>query len=146
MMSKKTTIIILIISLAFNLAFVGTFLLHRMILRPGINNPMMEKPKLPIHCREDFRKLRKEVDEKHRDYLEARRRFVLSLIEEDLDEDQLLKKLDTAIEKQTLAEKEIGLSFIKLRKKMSPEEAKSFFHNNLRFHDQSERVKRGRKK
>ena len=130
-MSKKTILILLIISLAFNFAFFGTFLYHRVNFRSGLPGAIHGRPKLPIHCREDFRKLRKEMGEKHRDYFIARRQFILSLLEEDLNEEQVLKRLENAIEKQTIKEKEIGLSFIKLRKEMTAEEARMFFRRDL---------------
>lgn len=145
-MSKRSVVIILIISLAFNLAFVGTFLLHRVIIPSAFHDPIMRKPKLPVHVRKDFYELRKEMDEKHREYFQARRAFILSLLEEEPDEEQILKRLDAAIKKQAKVEKEIGLSFIKLRKKMSCDEAKNFFHNDLRQPARTEKVMRRRKK
>ena len=145
-MSKKTIVILFIISLAFNLAFFGTFLIHRVNFGPGIQGPIHGRPKLPKHCREDFRELRKEMGEKHREYFKARRQFILSLLEEDLNEEQVLKKLENAIEKQTIKEKEIGLSFIKLRKEMTAEEARKFFRRDLETKEIPQEPKRGRKK
>ncbi len=145
-MSKKTILILFIVSLAFNFAFFGTYIMHRVIPHPGLNNPIMRRPKLPIHCREDFRELRKKMGEKHRDYFKARREFILSLMEEDLNEEQILERLNNAVEKQTTMEKEIGLSFIKLRKEMTPEEAKMFFRHDLKAKEKPQELMRGRKK
>lgn len=145
-MSKKTVLILLIISLVFNFAFFGTFLYHRVNFRPGLPGAIHGRPKLPIHCREDFRELRKEMGEKHRDYFIARRQFILSLLEEDLNEEQVIKKLENAIEKQTIKEKEIGLSFIKLRKEMTAEEARMFFRQDLKIKEGLQEAGRGRKK
>ena len=145
-MSKKTILILLIVSLAFNFAFLGTFLYHRVNFGPGMPGPIHGRPKLPIHCREDFRELRNEMGEKHRDYFTARRQFILSLLEEDLNEEQVLKRLENAIEKQTIKEREIGLSFIKLRKEMTVEEARMFFHHDLKIKEKQSEQGRGRKK
>ena len=145
-MSKKTILILLIVSLAFNFAFFGTFLYHRVNFGPGIHAPIHGRPKLPIHCREDFRKLRNEMGEKHHDYFTARRQFILSLLEEDLNEEQVLIKLENAIEKQTIKEREIGLSFIKLRKEMTAEEARKFFRRDLKAKEMPQEAKRGREK
>jgi len=145
-MSKKMIFIILIVSLAFNLAFLGTFLYHRVNFRPGLHGPIHGRPKLPIHCREDFRELRKEMGKKHREYFTARRQFILSLIEEDLNEEQLLERLNNAIDKQSIMEKEIGLSFIKLRKEMTSEEARMFFRQDLKTKENLQELGRGRKK
>ena len=145
-MSKKTILILLIVSLAFNFAFLGTFLYHRVNFGPGLHGPIHGRPKLPIHCREDFRKLRKEMGEKHRDYFIARRQFILSLLEEDLNEEQVLERLENAIEKQTIKEREIGLSFIKLRKGMTAEEARMFFRHDLKVKEMPQEPRRGRKK
>ena len=145
-MSKKTVLILLIISLAFNFAFFGTFLYHRVNFRPGLPGAIHGRPKLPIHCREDFRELRKEMGEKHRDYFVARRQFILSLLEEDLNEEQVLKRLENAIEKQTIKEKEIGLSFIKLRKEMTAEEARMFFRQDLKAKENLQEPRRGGRK
>ncbi|MDP8204021.1 MAG: hypothetical protein P9L95_05765 [Candidatus Tenebribacter mawsonii] len=145
-MSKKTILILLIISLAFNFAFFGTFLMHRVIRPPMLHEQVQGRPRLPKHCRDDFRELRKEMDEKHREYFKARREFILSLMEEDLNEKQLLERLNIAIEKQTTMEKEIGLSFVKLRKSMTAEEAKQFFHKDLRPDERQPEFERGRRK
>ena len=145
-MSKKTIIILFIISLAFNLAFFGTFLIHRVNFGPGIHAPIHGRPKLPKHCREDFHKLRNEMGEKHRDYFIARRQFILSLLEEDLNEEEVLKRLENAIEKQTMKEKEIGLSFIKLRKEMTAKEARMFFRQDLKVKERQLGQGEGRKK
>ena len=145
-MSKKMIFTILIISLAFNLAFLGTFLYHRVNFHPGLQRPIHGKPKLPILFREDFRKLKKEMDERHQDYFIARRQFILSLLEEDLNEEQLLERLKNAIEKQTIMEKEIGLSFIKLRKEITAEEARMFFRHDLKTKENLQELRRGRGK
>ena len=145
-MSKKMIFTILIISLAVNLAFLGTFLYHRVHFYPGLQRPIHGRSKLPIHCREDFRELRKEMDKRHRDYFIARRQFILSLIEEDLNEEQLLERLNNAIDKQSIMEKEIGLSFIKLRKEMTSEEARMFFRQDLKTKENLLESGRGRKK
>ena len=145
-MSKKMIFTILIVSLAFNLAFLGTFLYHRVNFRPGLHGPIHGRPKLPIHCREDFREFRKEMGEKHRDYFIARRQFILSLLEEDLNEEEVLKRLENAIEKQTIKEKEIGLSFIKLRKEMTAKEARMFFRQDLKVKERQLGQGEGRKK
>lgn len=145
-MSKKTILIILIVSLAFNFAFFGTFLFHRVNFGPGIHGPIHGRPKLPIHCREDFRELRKKMGEKHRDYFVARRQFILSLLEKDLNEEQVLKRLENAIEKQMIKEKEIGLSFIKLRKEMTAEEARMFFRRDLEAKEDKQKPRRGERK
>ena len=145
-MSKKTILILLIVSLAFNFAFFGTFLYHRVNFGPGIHAPIHGRPKLPKHCREDFREFRKEMGEKHRDYFIARRQFILSLLEEDLNEEEVLKRLENAIEKQTIKEKEIGLSFIKLRKEMTAKEARMFFRQDLKVKERQLEQGEGRKK
>ena len=119
---------------------------HRVNFGPGIQGPIHGKPKLPKHCREDFRELRKEMGEKHREYFIARRQFILSLLEEDLNEEEVLKRLENAIEKQTIKEKEIGLSFIQLRKEMTAEEAKKFFRRDLETKENQLEPGRGRKK
>ncbi|MBT3756921.1 MAG: hypothetical protein HOK80_00705 [Candidatus Cloacimonetes bacterium] len=145
-MSKKTILILFIISLAFNLAFFGTFLRHRVIPHHGPRDQMMGRPKLPKHSRKDFREFRKSMGEKHREYSKARNQFILALMEEDLIEEQVLERLKSAVEKQTAMEKEIGLSFIKLRKKMTPEEAKMFFRHDLKTKEKQQELMRGRKK
>jgi len=145
-MSKKTILILLIVSLAFNLAFFGTFLIHRVNFGPGIQGPIHGRPKLPKQSREDFRKFRKEMDEKHREYFKARRQFILSLMEKDIDEEQLLGRLNNAIDKQTSMDKKIGLSFIKLRKEMTAEEARKFFRRDLKAKEIPQEARRGGRK
>lgn len=144
-MSKRSVVIILIISLVFNLAFIGTFLRHRVLMPKDRPGPEMGRPKLPIHVRKDFREIRQKMGDKHKEYFQARREFILSLLEEKPDEEQILKKLDEAIKKQTKVEREIGLSFMELRKKMSSEEARNFFKKDIRQPEKVKKMKQVRK-
>ncbi|MCF7857760.1 MAG: hypothetical protein K9N07_00340 [Candidatus Cloacimonetes bacterium] len=145
-MPKKTMLLLLIISFAFNLAFLGTYLVRRVDPTFGPFQPDHNRPKLTPGTHEKFMECRDELVERKHAYSEARRRFFLSLINSDLDDNQLKAKLDTLIAKQCIMEKEIGLSFIKLKKEMTTDEAKRFFLHDLRPNNMRSGHMRGRKR
>ena len=133
-MSKRMLIILAYLSFAFNVAFVGMFIYHRFYVfgvherLPNCDSPEIER------IRERYKMERKFIQPKKMEFDEQKKEFIERLKQENFDEKKLLKQLNIAIKKQMEMEKEIGLRLIKLRKQMTPEEAKYFFGRMHGFH------------
>ena len=132
-MSKRTLIIIVIISLAFNLAFIGTFGLIQLRRRSLLKHKFGPPPEL----REHFRNRKEHIAPLRYYFHQSKIAFIEELKKPDFNEELLNKMLENAIEKQTAMEIELGKSLIELRKEMSFEETQKFFSkfsgNNRKF-------------
>ena len=132
-MSKRALTIIVIISLAFNLAFIGTFGLIQLRRRSLLKHKFGPPPVL----REHFRNRKEHIASFQHDFHQSKIAFIEELKKPDFNEELLNKMLENAIEKQTAMEIELGKSLIELRKEMSFEEAQRFFskfpRNNREF-------------
>ncbi len=122
-MSKRALTIIVIISLAFNLAFIGTFGLIQLRRK----NFFPHKFGPPRELREHFRNLKNNIAPFRHDFHLSKKDFIEELKKPDFNEEFLHKMLENAIQKQTAMERELGKSLIELRKEMSLEEAQRFF-------------------
>ena len=128
MKSKKLLIVLILISVMFNFAFVGTFVfLHIMKISPQhIPPPFLGK--IPMHYRGEFHQNRKMIQPLRKDFIDSKRDFMQSLWEIDFDKELSQTKLTETIEKQVLMEEKLGKSLIDLRENMSDEEAKKMLH------------------
>ena len=128
-MSFKTLKILLVISLIFNIAFIGNYLYHRYVIYPKHihNNFFMMRGERMKH----FREMRRRFTRQRLNYLRERREFLRMLQSPEYTSEQLRAKLNETIEKEMKMERKIGEDFIEMRKNMSSEEARRFF-NNLR--------------
>jgi len=152
-MSKKLLFIILLISLAFNIAFVGSFLfwhykfksdflsgkLPREIMdhrnrHQGMMNDRQgprddQPPPPPGFRRGDMGWMgNREIIKPYRDkFDQSKTEFYRELQRPKFNEDLLKQKLETSLVNHTELEKKIGLRLIEMRKKMTPQEADQFF-------------------
>ncbi|MCF7918322.1 MAG: periplasmic heavy metal sensor [Candidatus Cloacimonetes bacterium] len=110
-MSKKLMYLLLIISLAFNLAFIGMFVWHRLHMPPPPTFPADIR-----HFRENMGEHRKHINEHREKFLEERREFMDFLRGEEFEEAQADSLLRRMIEKQKFIEEELGRSMIEMRK------------------------------
>ncbi len=157
-MSKKLLFIILLISLAFNLAFIGSFLYWRHQFRcdymKGPNHrEMMENrnrhgdmmhhrngpdddqpPPPPGLRRGDMGWMgNKKIVEPYRiKFDESKVEFFKALQQPVVNEEVLKQKLQTSLQNHTELEKQIGLRLIEMRKKMTAQQANEFFGRHAR--------------
>jgi hypothetical protein len=145
-MNKKTLYILLLISLAFNLSFVGSYLYwthnyHRQFaMSKDCKVACDTPPPPPDHgfgrgYHNSGRPMMMGNREAMRPYQEAfrakRREFFMALQQPKVDEALLKQKLEASLQAHNNQEKEIGLKLIALRKTMSAEEANVFFGNRM---------------
>lgn len=126
-MRNRTLVIILIISLTFNLAVVLSYLYHVTIVSRTeeyhFRPPVWEKPEL----KEYTSKHREQIISKRRQFLEMRREFLQLLQAEDFDRQSAEAQLDKLIDNQMQMEREMGARLIEIRTQMTAEEVKDFF-------------------
>ena len=123
-MKNHTIKILLIISLAFNIAFLGG----------GIFRSIKFRKLAPIHKRvknekvRDFMERRKEIGSPlMQDFHKAKDTFMKALTKPEIDDAEMQILIDELIAKQNAMEREIGNSMIELRQQLSDQEAKEIF-------------------
>jgi len=124
-MRSKTTNLLLIISLVFNLAVLTVFVYH-IIGKPDF----MLRHDFPPPRRELFREHLEEIRADHIAYMKAKRDFFVALQKEAPDFEELEKRLETTIEMQLLMEKKLGKRLIEMRRNLSAEEYREFIHKD----------------
>ena len=125
-MKKRNFKIVLIISLAFNIAFIslGTFRFMQM------RNFMKREHfihQIPQNLKDRFEHHRDEMGSIKAEIDEIRRDFSLELRKNDFNESLLREKLNEFLNKQSEMEKYLGQHLIELRSEMTPEQAEKFF-------------------
>jgi Spy/CpxP family protein refolding chaperone len=136
-MSKRWIVILLFISLAFNLAVLIMFLhisvFHKEpFFHPGFKSPSemrdndirdhfrRPRPEDMLENKDEIRKLREDFREKRREFMEIMRKD--NFIEEDA-----IKAMEATHQAQEILEKRLGESIIEYRKKLTPTEAREYF-------------------
>ena len=123
-MTNHTVKILLIVSLAFNISFLGG----------GIFRSIKFRKLSPIHERiknekvRDFMEHRKEIGSPLiRDFHKAKNEFMKALTKPEIDEAEMQILIDELIAKQNAMEREVGNSMIELRQQLFDKEAKEIF-------------------
>jgi len=117
-MTRKTTNLLLLISLVFNLAVVSMFTFHFFRMRE-FRPPMPRRGDTP-HAK--IRKQMKEVKPLHQSYIKAKMDFFKELRSDELDLKKAQEKLDITVQKQILMEKKLGEDLVELRQELTAEE------------------------
>ena len=125
-MSKKVLSILLIISLAFNMAVIGGFI-YRQLFFLRFHPKCPANQHIPTHFREEFEITRERIHPFRQDFMQCKKEFMEGLMNKDFNLELLDRKLKETLEKQMRMEHELGALLIRLRSEMSPEEAKRFF-------------------
>jgi hypothetical protein len=147
-MSKKLIFILLLVSLAFNLAFIGSFLYWRHEFRhdfmrererPG--REMMDGkrdhrngPPQPGPRPDDMGWMgNKQIIEPYRiKFEDSRVEFFKALQQPVVNEVLLKQKLEASLQNHTELDKQVGLRLIDMRKKMTPQQANEFFGRHIK--------------
>ena len=135
---KKFIYLILIISLAFNLAFLGMFIWHR------INRPHPPFPGGERQFKEHLNKDRAEMKPLMQCFMQERDKFMEYLSEEEFEESIADSLLDNMVNNQSILERKIGQKIIERRKQgIFPEKHERAGH---RFNGKRERPNERRTK
>lgn len=117
-MTRKTTNILLLISLVFNLAVISMFTITFIRMRE-MRPRLRSGEKFPS---EKVRNHLKEMKPIHQDYSEAKQAFFKVLRSDELDLEKAEKMLEITVQKQIVMEQKLGERLIELRKELSAEE------------------------
>jgi len=135
---KKYSYLILIISLAFNLAFLGMFIWHR------INRPQPPFPGGERQFKENLENDRTEMEPLRQGFMQERDKFMKYLSKDEFEESVADSLLDNMLEKQSLLERRFGKKIIERRKNgILPQKPE---HDGHKFKGREERPKERRTK
>lgn len=109
-MKLQLLYLLLIVSLAFNLAFIGMFIWHRTHPPVPFNDPEFHRFK--EHIREQPGK----IETEKREFMDSRRRFMEYLKEDDFNEAFADSLRQETLEKQIKLETAFGKRLIEMRK------------------------------
>lgn len=153
-MNKRWLYILLFISLAFNLAVLGSFVFIRFFLPPPLDrmhNPEMEGRGMgdhrmqmwQQHCVDDT-----EMTQIKTKFADSKHALMSELAKDPIDETKIKTIMDSSLVIHSTLERRLGQRLLTLRKSMGADEAKDFFGKrpgNGRLHmQQGERVRRMR--
>ena len=160
-MSKHLILILLIISLAFNLAVAGMFLYTSVYRKapfcpPGffLHRDKSDKQFDKRDFRRDSLEMRlnsnEEIKKLRDDFRKARLDFVKVMLKDDFSVKEARAAMDKSLQIQGTLEKKLGESLIDMREKLPPEEAKRLFRERLerierrhkRFQERTEQFKK----
>lgn len=144
-MSKKLSNILLLVSLAFNLAVVAAFI-YLTVRGPNHHHRNRPRPDTESHHRRDRDRSWADSDSirtLRTTFRETKHEFMTELAKEPINEPALNTILERSLSEQSLLERELGKRLIERRKEMSSEEAKEFFNRRAeRIRRRSERIDR----
>lgn len=117
-MTRKTTNILLLVSLVFNLAVVSMFTYNFFRMRE-FGPPMPREGDIPY---EKIQRQLKNVKPIHQSYIKAKMDFFKELRSDELNLKKAHEKLDITVQKQILMEKKLGEGLIELRQELTAKE------------------------
>jgi hypothetical protein len=138
-MSKHLILILLLVSLAFNLAVLGIFLYSGIYHRPPFRPDQMMQPwgrhepgnwhrrdslESRLDNNDEIRQLRLE-------FMQARKAFMQVMMKDQFVEKDALAAMETSLKAQQKLEQKLGESLISLRQKLSADEAKKLFQERM---------------
>lgn len=132
-MSKRWLVFMLLVSVAFNLAVLGSFIYLQYLhpythdcppALPHCGRPDGDHPGMPLRnlLAED-----EQFQQAKQLYAKNKGAFIRELAQENYDEAELRRLMETSLLAQGSMERRIGNQMIELRKTMSTEEAREFF-------------------
>ena len=133
-MSKRWLTIILLISVSFNLAFIGSFIyLHRFHRHPQLpgRNEEMRGPRPffghpPFERDEEIRKLRYQFEN-------IKHSLMLELAKDPVDMTKVNALIDSSLVAQNTLERRLAERMVAYRKTLTAEEAKEHFQRRAEF-------------
>lgn len=144
-MSKKLSNILLLVSLAFNLAVVAAFI-YMTVRGPHHHHRTRPRPDTESYRHRDRDSTWADSDSiraLRTTFRETKHEFMTELAKEPINEPALNTILERSLSEQSLLERELGKRLIERRKEMSPEEAEEFFNRRAeRLRRFSERIDR----
>jgi hypothetical protein len=132
-MTKRSLLILLGISFAFNLAVLGSLFWLR-VTRPPFAPPRdfhVMRPPLPEHIvrpdrNPDIQRVREQFEQSKLDLMRE-------LSKEQVDEARVIAIIESSLEAQNQLERHLGEHLMHIRKQMSAEEAEAYFGKRIEY-------------
>ncbi|MDD4100657.1 MAG: hypothetical protein PHT47_06145 [Candidatus Cloacimonetes bacterium] len=135
-MSKKSLVILLFISLSFNLAVLGSLFWLRLARphRPDTRELRIRYPRLPEHIERSERD--PQITAARREFHRTTMALLQELRKDTVNEENIMAIIDSSLVAQTALERRLGTSLLNLRKQMSATEADEYFGKRIEFLNQ----------
>lgn len=119
---------LLFVSLAFNIAFIGLFIHHQLMVR---KNPPFGPPPEHFHQHPFFERNNEEIRELRHAFLQQKRFFLEQVRRNELSIPELENELNILLEKQMIMEEHIGKFMIEIRQKLTDQQVDCFLDRRL---------------
>ncbi len=132
-MSKRLIIILLCVSLAFNLAVLGMFLYASATHKHPFHRPAdrERRPDSEERYSEFTEANRQEIRNLRSDFMQKRRAFITILSKDTYDESEAHAAMEASLAAQSKLEGKLGEAMLELRSKMPADEARKLFRARL---------------
>lgn len=129
MMTKRTIVILLFISLAFNLAVLGSILWLRFSRTCPARAPhsRYQRIALPSHLQDDQVMWNPEIRALHQHFNESKIELMRELAKDPIDETNITAIIDNSLAAQGSLERALAHRLLEIRKQMSAAEAQEYF-------------------
>ncbi|MDY0230149.1 MAG: periplasmic heavy metal sensor [Candidatus Cloacimonadaceae bacterium] len=151
MMTKRSIVILLFVSLAFNLAVLGSILwIHYGRACPQrVPHVREHMTKLPPHLQDAHAMWNPEIRELHSSFNESKIELMRELAKNPINEENINAIIDSSMEVQGSLERALAHRLLEIRKQMSAAEAEDYFSSraeNMQERIQAFRHKSNRRK
>lgn len=138
-MNKRILVFLLLVSFAFNLAILGSFIYFRVFFG-GMHCPPPPppefregRPDFPHHEMWERLPIDEEMHQLRKDFGNKKNELMLELAKDPIDEAKINAILAESLTHQSSLERKLGDRLIQLRKTMTADEAKEFFGKRAEF-------------
>ncbi len=143
-MSKRWLLILLFISLSFNLAVLCSFLYFRLILPPPCPQTLPEPPMgRGMAAGPGFMRGDRDVMRLHEKFTETKLNLMQELAKDPVDEAKVSSIIDSSLIAQSQLERTLGEKILAYRKTMTAQEAREHFQSRIEnMQNRSHRMQR----
>jgi len=127
-MSKRMIVILLFISIAFNMAVLGSILWLHFGRNHPPQPPVQRFSRIPLPPNMEHMNWDPDLCELRTRYDETKIELMHKLAQDPIDENAIIAILDSSLTVQNSLERELGYRLLELRKQMSAREAEAYFN------------------
>lgn len=134
-MTKRSIVILLFVSLAFNLAVLGSILwVHFSRAACPAETPLgrLQRTALPQHLHDGHMMWSPEIRQLHTHFNDSKIELMNELAKDPINETDITAIIDSSLDAQSSLERALGYRLLDIRKQMSAAEAEDYFSSRAR--------------